>query len=459
MPGNILLLQGPMGPFFKRLSRDLESQDDNVVYKINFNAGDWLFYRGKRAVNYRGTLEQWQEFLADRIVEWQIDTLYLFGDNRAHHLLAREVAQRLSIRLGVFEEGYLRPYYVTLEAGGVNKHSPLPRDPEFYRQLPVEQEPAPIPIPRSYSRAAWYANWYYIAGWLGRRHFSNYQHHRPFNPYHECFLWCRAAFRKYYYRLQQRGILNKLETGLSGKYYLAPLQVHCDGQIRTCEHVASTAAFIRRTIGSFARNAPADTQLVFKHHPLDRGYSDYTKLIQKLTRRYECQDRVIYVHDLHLPTLLDHALGTIVVNSTVGLSSLLHKTPAIALGHAVYDIPGMTFQGKLDDFWQAPGSVDSELNLKFRSYLLHTNQINGNFYTTPAEKTTETGMDVHSIAMNDSGYSVRKQVAPAAPAEWADITWHQNEPVLQTASGSLTAARSSSYADGQAVAVRVDTVV
>ncbi len=83
MPGNILLLQGPMGPFFKRLSRDLEGQVDSTVYKINFNGGDWLFYRGERTVNFRGTQEQWPEFLAEKIGEWHIDTIYLFGDNRS----------------------------------------------------------------------------------------------------------------------------------------------------------------------------------------------------------------------------------------------------------------------------------------------------------------------------------------------------------------------------------------
>ncbi len=460
MPGNILLLQGPMGPFFKRLSRDLEGQGDSVVYKINFNAGDWLFYRGERTVNYRGTQEQWPDFLAGKIAEWQIDTLYLFGDTRAYHRLALDVARRFSIRVGVFEEGYLRPWYVTLEENGVNTHSSLPRDPDFYRKQKVISAPPSKPVRRAYSRMGWFANWYYIAGWLGRHHFPHYTHHRPFNPYHECFLWWRAAFRKYYYRFQQRGILGKLVSGFSGKYYLVPLQVHCDGQIRTCDHVASAAAFIRRAIGSFVRNAPDDTLLVFKHHPLDRGYSNYTGLIQKLTKRYGCQDRVIYVHDLHLPTLLEHALGTIVINSTVGLSSLVHSTPVIALGNAVYDMPGLTFQGKLDDFWRAPGTVDMELYRKFRSYLLQTCQLNGNFYARPAAATSKTGMDVRRLALQGADYSVRRHSDIEAPAVWANITWHQTEPVLEPSSDSTAPARPPSYADAPAVAaaVRDDTV-
>lgn len=432
MPDNVLLLQGPMGPFFKRLSRDLEDRDDSVVYKINFNAGDWLFYRGKRTISYLGTLEQWPDFLAEKLTEWKIDRIYLFGDTRAYHQIAREVARRLSIKVGVFEEGYLRPWYVTLEEGGVNSRSSLPRDPDFYRkQAPTREQPAE-PIRRAYCRMGWYANWYFIAGWLGRHKFLHYEHHRPFNPYHECFLWWRAGLRKYLYRVQQRGILGRLETELSGKYFLVPLQVYCDGQISTCENVSSAAAFIRRVIGSFVRNAPPGTLLVLKHHPLDRGYSNYKGLIQKLTQRYGCQDRVIYVHDLHLPTLLEHALGTIVINSTTALSSLFHNTPVIALGHTIYNMEGMTYQGKLDDFWQAPGTVDQQLFRKFRNYLLQTNQLNGNFYALPASVASKTGMDVQRLAMQDADYSIRKHADSEAPGLWAEISWNKAEPVLPT---------------------------
>ncbi len=454
MPGNILLLQGPMGPFFKRLSRDLESHGDSTVYKINFNAGDWLFYRGANTVNFSGTQEQWPDFLASKIDELQIDTIYLFGDTRSYHQLAREVASRLSVKVSVFEEGYLRPHYVTLEEGGVNTRSSLPRDPDFYHNLTVPQKPHPQPVATSYSYccAAWYAVCYYAFSWLGRHRFSHYAHHRPFNPLDEAYLWLRAGFRKYYYRMQQRGILGKLTTTHSGNYYLSPLQVHCDGQIRTCEGVASAAFFIRRTIRSFVRNAPSETLLVLKHHPLCRGYSDYTRLIQKLTRLYGCEDRVIYVHDLHLPTMLRHALGTIVVNSTAGLSSLLHNTPVITLGRTVYDIHGLTFQGKLDDFWQAPGKVDQDLYRKYRSHLLTTNQINGNFYKTHASKTSHTGMDVRRLAIGNSAYSIQKDSVTEAPAVWANVSWHQAESGQQNANDSAVPSHQSSYVDGQAAA-------
>jgi capsule polysaccharide modification protein KpsS len=379
MPGNVLLLQGPMGPFFKRFAQDLEGLGARV-YKINFNTGDRLFYRTGNIVDFAGTPSEWPAFLKDRLEQWHIDRIYLFGDTRPCHTGVRELAHELSIDVFVFEEGYLRPHYITLEKSGVNGHSKMPRDPAHFSHLQQEDEEAPRPVPNWFTPAAWYANWYYIAGWLGRRRFPHYRHHRPFNPYHEAFFWVRGGLRKLFYMFRERKVLDTLVAGHSKQFYLVPLQVHSDAQIRRWSDVNSAAAFIRRVISSFSRHAPQQTLLVIKHHPLDRGYSDYTKLIRKLSEKYAVQDRVLYVHDVRLASLLDHAKGTVVINSTVGLSSLLHNTPVKVLGHAVYNMHGLVFEGALNDFWSADPVIDKRLYRQFRHYLLSTNQINGNYY-------------------------------------------------------------------------------
>ena len=48
----ILLLQGPMGPFFDHLARFLEEQGRSV-FKVNLNGGDEWFYRQPGAVAFR----------------------------------------------------------------------------------------------------------------------------------------------------------------------------------------------------------------------------------------------------------------------------------------------------------------------------------------------------------------------------------------------------------------------
>jgi capsular polysaccharide export protein len=190
------------------------------------------------------------------------------------------------------------------------------------------------------------------------------------------------VFRKWRYAIKERGIQAELATTLAGRYFLVPLQVHNDAQVHVHSHFDSVDAFISHVVLSFAAHAPADTTLVIKHHPMDRGYHDYTRLLKRLARAHGIQDRVRYIHDQHLPTLLSHARGVVVINSTVGLSALHHGTPLKVCGDAIYDMNGLTYQGALDDFWYAAEKVpfNRELFARFQGYLIEHTQLNGSFY-------------------------------------------------------------------------------
>jgi capsular polysaccharide export protein len=146
-------------------------------------------------------------------------------------------------------------------------------------------------------------------------------------------------------------------------------------------------------MNSFATHAPPKTVLIIKHHPLDRGYHDYSKFIQKLAAQLGLQQRCCYIHDQHLPTLIQFARGVVVINSTVGLSALHHDTPTKLCGKANYNIVGLTFQGTLDDFWSNAQTAkpDKRLLANFQNYLIRTTQLNGSFYKRLPKATTATG--------------------------------------------------------------------
>ncbi len=97
-------------------------------------------------------------------------------------------------------------------------------------------------------------------------------------------------------------------------------------------------------IESFSEHAPKDSYLVFKHHPQDRGFTNYHNYIKKLSYAFDVNGRVLYCHDLHLPTLLHNAKGTVTINSTVGISSLIHGIPTKALGSAIFNLDKITSQ-------------------------------------------------------------------------------------------------------------------
>lgn len=379
MRREVLLLQGPIGPFFARFADDLEARGFSVT-KVNFNGGDRAFYRRAGAIDYRGPLDEWGVWLERLLINRDIGRIYLFGDCRAYHRIAREVAARTRVRVFVFEEGYIRPNFITLEENGVNANSSMMQNPVPLApggtELPVEH-----PQPKGIFRVtACYAMIYYWVSAARSRQFAHYRHHRPFDWLAEGLRWIRSGVRKLYYRRRERHVMAGLRAQFDGNYFVCPLQVHCDMQVVVHSDFNSIEHFIGEVFASFRKHAPANKALVFKHHPLDRGYTDYSTLFDNLIAELGLQGRVFYVHDLCLPTLLQHAQGTVLINSTVGMSSLFHGTPVKTLGSAIYDRPGLTYQGSIDDFWQHEERVDKATFLAFRNNLVARNQLNGNFY-------------------------------------------------------------------------------
>jgi capsule polysaccharide modification protein KpsS len=78
-------------------------------------------------------------------------------------------------------------------------------------------------------------------------------------------------------------------------------------------------------------------------------------------------------------------VGAVVINSTVGFSALSHGAPEKTCGFAIYDIPGLTFPGSLDEFWSTAQDFrpDPELFARFRAYVIDQTQINASFYKGP----------------------------------------------------------------------------
>jgi capsular polysaccharide export protein len=127
---NFLFLQGLATPFFNALGKHLREQGASTL-RVNFCPGDELYWDGP-AVKFGGPHGRLCVFYESLFNEHGFTDVALFGDTRRVHQPALEIARTRGVHVHVFEEGYLRPYWVTVERGGVNAHSPLPRDPAWY---------------------------------------------------------------------------------------------------------------------------------------------------------------------------------------------------------------------------------------------------------------------------------------------------------------------------------------
>ncbi|EPH4101224.1 capsule polysaccharide modification protein KpsS [Campylobacter coli] len=372
----VLLLQGPVGTFFHRLAIKMK-KNKTKVFKLNFNGGDFLFYpSGKRCKCDEKDLENFYE---NFFKEKKIDAIVMYNDCRLIHAKAIKVAKGLGIGIWIFEEGYLRPYCITFEKDGVNANSSLPRDKNFYLSCNILTKESIKEIPGGFKFMAFSAFLYWLFSFLLAPFFNNKLHHRTLYPF-EFLFWFRSLYRKYLYKFTEKKLNQKIYS-LEKKYFLAILQVYNDTQIKH-HYKKSIEEFIEELILSFANHARAKSYLIFKHHPMDRGYRNYSKLINGLSQKYHVEGRIFYVHDTYLPTLLKNALGCITINSTVGLSAILEGCPTKVCGNAFYNFEGLAYPKKLQFFWREAHAYKPNPNLvlNFKNYLLNTNQFNGNFY-------------------------------------------------------------------------------
>lgn len=373
-----------MGPLFRRVGQALR-QHGYGVYKVNFNGGDRAFWRLPNGIDYCGSLADWPAELKRLIEVHGITDVMLFGDCRPMHMAAIELCYTLHIPVHVFEEGYIRPDWVTLELGGVNGHSTLPRDPAWYRAEAALLPPMPEhrQVPSSFRRRALEAVIYNIADVFSRWYYPHWENHRPWHPLIEGMGWVRRLRHRKEAEARAAALMATLENS-TVPYILFPLQLDSDAQIRLHSGFAGIADALRMVIDSFARHAPGDLRLVIKQHPLDNGVRDWRQEAITLGTQYGVADRIDYLEGGDIIPIIKRSRGVVTINSTSGTLALMHDIPVIALGNAIYDMEGITFQGGLDRFWCEPERPDAATFAAFRRVLVDRCLIPGGFFSDEA---------------------------------------------------------------------------
>jgi capsular polysaccharide export protein len=380
---SVLFLQGPLGSFFSHLAKYFHQQQ-LPTFKINFNGGDRYFGWANQIDNFTGEPQEWSVFLSAYLQQHHINTIIVYGDCRFYHQQAAQVAKQLGLDFWVFEEGYFRSGFITLEQGGCNANSSVDFSPQVVRLANKQPIVSAEQVGRTFFKRTYNAAQYYWQINRALTTFKAYTHHRPWVWWQEAGFWFNNFKQKFISECIDPILIKAFTQKYTEHFYLLPLQVETDFQIRQHSPFDTVAESITYTLTSFAKYADQNDALLIKHHPQSRGFEHYGKLIRKLSKKLGVANRVLYVHQANLPKLYKHCKGVVTVNSTVGLSGLLHHLPTMTLGNALYNIPGLTFQGSLDDFWQSDYQVDAELLTQFHGYVQHTTQMAGDFYKPSA---------------------------------------------------------------------------
>lgn len=380
----ILFLQGPPSPFWYELA-DAFQQRGARTFRVNFCSGDWMFWRRKEAINYRGRLSRWPDFLSSLIAREGITDILYFSDRFAYHTAAQDVARKCGVRCHAVEFGYLRPGWLTLERGGMSAYSHFPNTPQAIRAIadavgPVETrgfDAHKMSTELTFEALFGIFNEYYMLP------FPFYRSGRGWLPVTLEYL---AGYLHVLRRRRNAAARDAmLVPYLSGQtpFTLLPLQLQSDYQIRDNTSYRDQKILLRAVLQSFASRAPAATHLLIKLHPMDPGLIRWDRIAATLAAEFGIGDRVFCFDGGDLDALVARAHGVIVSNSTVGLTALRAGIPTLALGSAVYDVPGLTHQAGLDAFWAAPEPVDAGLCDDFVRALAATIQVRGSVYDPP----------------------------------------------------------------------------
>ncbi len=378
-----LFLQGPISPFFAEVAAGLRALG-HAAWRINLCLGDRLFWQGPGAVDFRGRLADWPDFLGAFYDRHGITDIVLLGEQRPYHKPAIALARARSIAVTVTDFGYLRPDWVTLERDGMGAESRFPRDPATIRALAAR---CPPPDLREHHRDSFatQARWdvlFHLASLLPLPfpHYESFLLHAPVPAY------LATGLRLLLRRRETQAAAATLEhvTALGVPLYLFAMQMETDYSIRAYSRFPDMDSAIAETVASFARHAPPEARLLVKVHPLDPGLKAWARRVRRIAAAHGVAGRVDYLGGaLPMEQVIAHCRGTVTVNSTVGVKSIAMGCATLPLGQAIYDVPGLAWQGGLDRFWREAAPPEPDLAEAFVRALAASLHVRGCYYTRP----------------------------------------------------------------------------
>lgn len=379
-----LLLQGPHGPFFDKLGRLLRASGA-TVWRCGFNAGDEFFWSDKdHFIRHSGRMQDWPAHLDRILVEKGVTDIVLYGDVRPIHAMARSAASEDGLRFHVFEEGYLRPYWISYERGGSNGHSALLRIPLSKMREALRDSPNELRRPPAHwgdmRQHKFYGAFYHFLVLVANGGYRSYGGHRA--------IGVAAEFRLNLQRFLLSPLYN-VKTALQWRRYrfsgwpysLVPMQLEHDSNFLGHSPFTRNSQFITMVVGEFAHSAPRHHHLIFKAHPLEDGRAGNRHAIAAAAERFGVAERVHYLRGGKLAELLAHARSVVTVNSTAAQQALWRGVPVKTLGRAIYEKPGIVSDQSLAEFFAAPVPPDPQAYRILRDYLLQTSQVPGGFYS------------------------------------------------------------------------------
>ena len=379
-----LFLQGPHGPFFHKLGKMLR-RSGATVWRVGFNAGDRVFWPHRQSyIPFTDPQETWPARFDTILTEKGITDIVLYGDVRTIHATAIARAREKGLTVHIFEEGYLRPYWVTYERDGSNGHSRLMDMTIPTMEETLEGCETDTNMPPGHwgdmRQHVFYGALYHWFVMFANRGYRNFRPHRALTVTREFQLYLNRFLLMPFHAIERRLATWRIKYG-GFPYHLVLLQLEHDSSFQKHSPFNSMTEFLEVVLSNFAQHAPTHHHLVFKAHPLEDGRAGVHRELHRLCRLHDLCDRVHYVRGGKLAQLLNETRSAITVNSTAAQQVLWRGIPIKLFGKAVYDKPEFVSTQPLSEFFSAAKRPDARAYKTYRRFLLETSQVAGGFYS------------------------------------------------------------------------------
>ena len=268
-------------------------------------------------------------------------TSFCMGTQDPVHALAIQGARQFNLRVHVFEEGYLRPYWVTYERDGCNGHSKLMAmrlsDMSEALQTGSLDEPAAPAHWGEMRHHMFYGALYHFFVLFLNQAYPKFQHHRPHRV--------RDEFRQHLRKLFWMP-LSFVRRGLATLHGYKPLAFPtiwfcCNYNMTArCKRIPPSPtmpSFSIKCSAALPKGRPGITNWWSKRiHVGTEWCKALSATLKNLAEKHQIIDRLRYIEGGKLAKILRQARSAVTVNSTAGQQALWRGIPLKLFGNAVY---------------------------------------------------------------------------------------------------------------------------
>ena len=368
-------------------------------YKLNNQVpkGDWRNYFKVTSVlgsvgyrvNFEGISAYIENYFENYIRENEIKIL-ISGGTTGFERCGIATAKRMRIKTYCVWEGFFRPNTISIDPDGMNAESSFCRKSfdEIIKHKPSEK------FINFYEK---YLHFLKNKG-IDNRNLKNIQGLR-FNIFHQIknrwkdrkdFERIRLPFiqhigaRLSYYFFRNRYLRT---DEISNPFIFFPLQTHTDSNIIINGEIFPFEKYVELILNAFLEvKNEIKCQLIIKEHPFDVFRKKYNRKVSK--------DILWLRPETSIPDVLKNqfSIGTIVINSTSGLESLILGKPVIALAKSVFSLKELTLipdELKIMNVSRLlvqlrNQRVNADLIFQFAAYLFDTIQFEGDLNNYPS---------------------------------------------------------------------------